>query len=199
MRIASAMLLVGVMSVAGCATDGMNEAMGIGAVSSAKSTFDNATVVNMTPAMLWSGSGSFNNVQLGARWSSGTPDKTALLLSYESFGGLTGATFANIQGLDINIGGKIQSFNVTGITDHNVGSVSTGIADTSSTNAVIVPLALLQTMTTTPDVRLRVRTDKGYEDSLFSVEKGVGGGDTAIIPMRKFLVSIETAKAAKKP
>ena len=203
MRIASAMLLMGALSVAGCATDGLNEAMGIGAVSSAKSTFDNATVVSMTPALLADGTmafGSNKSVKMGARWSSSSPDSAALLLFRENFAGLDGPAFVNIQGLDVNVDGKIQSFDVSGITDHNVGSVSAGVAaNTSSQNTVIVPLALLQTMTTAPDVRLRVRTDKGVEDSIFSIEKGVGGGDTAIVSMRKFLASIATAQAAKKP
>lgn len=62
------------LSLVGCATDGMNAAMGIGAISSSKTTFDNATHVDMTPAFLTDGKGN-NRTQLGAKWISTMPDK----------------------------------------------------------------------------------------------------------------------------
>ena len=198
MRKQLAMLGLVLAVMAGCTTDGMNEAMGIGTVTSSKSTFDGATIVNMAPALLSSGEGNRSgNIHLGARWSSALPDSAALMLSYESWGGLTGKTFANISSASVNIGGNIRSFNVTGLTQHDPGSPGGMIADTSSTNSVIIPLSLLRQMTTAPDVRLRIMTDTGYQDSIFSKERLVGGSETAIVPLRKFLQQVDAAIAAK--
>lgn len=182
------------MVLSGCAMDGMNESMGIGTVSSAKSTFDGATIVQMKPAFLAEGEkNAAGNVHLGARWSSATPDKVALLLSYESFGGLVGKPFANISSLSVNIGGKIQDFPVVGLTQHNTGTPG-ALMDASSTNAVMVPLVLLRQMTQAADVRLRIVTDAGYQDSIFSNPAMAGGAETAIVPMRKFLTQVDAAK-----
>lgn len=195
MKLLNTLIMLISLSLVGCATDGMNAAMGIGAISSSKTTFDNATHVDMTPAFLTDGKGN-NRTQLGAKWISTMPDKVGLLLSYQSLGGAVGTTFANIRGLDVNVGGKIQSFDVIDMTQHNVGTKPALLTDTSSQNYVLIPLTLLKTMVSTPNVQLRVRLDSGFEDSSFSTESSMGG-ETAIVPMRKFLNTIEASRTGK--
>ena len=180
--------------LAGCTGDGMNEMMGIGAVNTSKSTFDNSTVINMTPALL-AVNGSTQPTQLGAMWSSALPGKVMLILSRD--GMFSSDKFANISGLEVNVGGKVSRFAAPLSTSHKVGTATLGMIPTKSVNAVSIPLSLAKQMTTAPDVRLRVITDAGNEESIFSDAKGAGGGSTAVVPMRKFLAQIDAQRGSK--
>ena len=135
------------------------------------------------------------NTQLGAMWSSAMPQKVMLELSRN--GALSSAKFANIGGIEVNIGGRISRFPAQIATAHNVGSPVLGMIPTNSSSAVSIPLSLAKQMTTAPDVRLRVLTDAGAEESVFSDASGAGGGSTAIVPMRKFLAQIESQKSKR--
>ena len=182
------------LSLVGCSGDGMNEMMGIGAVNTSKSTFDNSTIINMTPAFLAT-NGNTQSTQLGAMWSSALPSKVMLILSRD--GMLAGTKFANIHGLEINIGGNVSRFAAPLATAHNIGSANLGMIPTNSSNAVSIPLSLAKQMATAPDVRLRVITDAGNEESIFSDAKGAGGGSTAVVPMRKFIAQIDAQRSSK--
>lgn len=73
--------------ISGCASmaDVSSKMAGIGTISEEKSTFDNATIISMSPAFLYAeGEWLGVPVKLGARWSSNSPDYVALIMSYSS-------------------------------------------------------------------------------------------------------------------
>lgn len=180
-------------------TDSMNQMAGLGAVTTQKSTFDGATVVSMSPNFLVEkGKWMANQVKLGARWLSTEPNDVYLVLVYESSTNRgSGDIFTSINGLDINIDGKISSYNTSGMTKRDSSDYDEfqRTFHTSSTNVVKIPMSQLQAMMAATDCRLRVRTQSGYEDSHFSVDRnGSGGAATARLTLREFLTKVEAAR-----
>ncbi|NOU50154.1 hypothetical protein HG263_06315 [Pseudoalteromonas sp. JBTF-M23] len=188
--IASVLLLNGCAAVA----DSMSKMAGIGVVTEEVSTFDNATIVNMSPAFLHAEGSWGNNIKLGARWSSKSPDYAALVLSYSSDVSSSRSAYLNLSGLDINIDGKITSYKTGRLTNHEGSDYNnvTRTIYTKSENAVVVPYSILEQMVEAKDCRLRIHTSKGYEDAQFSIERIPGGQGTAILPMREFVANINS-------
>ncbi|WP_440053278.1 hypothetical protein ACSLBF_10025 [Pseudoalteromonas sp. T1lg65] len=188
--------IVSVLLLNGCAAvaDSMSKMAGIGVVTEEVSTFDNAKIVNMSPAFLYAEGSWGNNVKLGARWSSKSPDYVALVLSYSSDVSSSRSSYLNLSGLDINIDGKISSYKTGRLTNHEGGDYNnvTRTIYTKSENAVVVPYSILEQMMQAKDCRLRIHTSKGYEDAQFSIERIPGGQGTAILSMREFVANINS-------
>lgn len=195
-------VLLTIAMLAGCAgiTDTMTRHAGLGVLSEEVATFDGSTTVTVSPANLWAdGKWKANNIRLGARWNSTQPDVVALILNYEPYGPFGGPSFAIINGLDINLDGKISSHKTIGITDLQTGSynsISRSVA-TSSTNHVALPLATLKQMVVAKDCRLRITTSNGTEDAQFSLERIPGSTELAIVPIREFLARVDQLQQAK--
>ncbi len=121
MRIALVGLLA--FTIAGCASmaDVGSKFAGIGTISKEQSTFDNATIITMSPALLYAeGEWLGVPVRLGARWSSNSPSHVSLIMSYSSntYGSSSGL-YTNFSGMDLNIDGKISSYKSSGLTKHS--------------------------------------------------------------------------------
>lgn len=167
----------------------------VGVISEEKATFDDATIVRMSPAFLYrEGAPLGVPIRLGAVWSDKTPDQVALILAYSSNIASGRAPYINFEGLDINIDGRISEYDVGGLTTHDssVYNTASRTVYTYSRHVVVIPRELLESMLTAKDCRLRIRTNGGYEDAQFSIERIPGGQATAIVPMRDFMSRIES-------
>ncbi len=190
------------LTITGCASmaDISSKIAGIGAISEEKSTFDNATIVSMTPAFLYAeGEWLGVPVKLGARWSSNSPNYVALIMSYSSNTyGSSSDLYTNFSGIDLNIDGKITSYKATGLTKHSDSGYNTVSKTiyTESKSSAVIPLNVLKEMLAAKDTRLRINTGDGYMDAQFSIERIPGGQGTAILSMRKFVAKVES-KIAK--
>lgn len=185
--------------VQGCAgmADAMNKASGVGQVSQEVSTFDNATIINLSPAFLYGGGGMMGNgFKLGARWNSNTPDSAVLVLAQSSSVSAGSAAYTNFKGVSISIDGDQKRFNIAGPTNHTSSSYNTVTRTiyTQSTASVIVPLALVEKMVTVKDCRIRIHSGDGYEDALFHMERIPGGQGTAIPAFREYLAKVDSQR-----
>jgi hypothetical protein len=186
-------------SLTGCAgfADTMSKASGMGVVTQSRSTFDNAMVVNATPAPLYAKGSWGNVVRLGARWISTQPDKVALVLSYASNAGAGSAAFLDLQGIDVNVDGTVTNWPATGpsqLSHSSYNTVSNTIY-TNSENLVIIPYSLLQQMVNAKDCRLRIHTGDGAEESQFSIERIPGGQPTALLSIRELVARVDAARS----
>ncbi|WP_444941223.1 hypothetical protein [Microbulbifer sp. ZKSA004] len=201
MKMISYCLLVflAVMALSGCTgmADAMSKMGGQGVVTEKVSTFDGAKVVEVTPQFLYNPKRLMgNSYKLGARWNSLSPGYLALIMEYSSSSSMDSA-HVNLTGLEVNISGSIYSFKTAELTDHsNSGwnSVSRTIY-TTSTNSVAVPIGLLEEMLAAEDVRIRIHSGDGYEDSVFSEERIPGGQPTALLSLREFMARVQAIKA----
>lgn len=186
-------------ALSGCAgmADATSKIAGLGVVTQEKSTFDGATIVEVSPNWLYDPEGSWgNSVKLGARWSSNAPEFAALVLSYSSNISGSSAAYVGLSGIDINIDGDIKSFSSgkpTNLDSSGYNSVSRTIY-TESKNTVVIPYSILERMMAAKDCRLRIHTSKGYEDARFSIERIPGGQGTAILSIREFIGKVNAEK-----
>lgn len=192
--------LVLVVFLAGCAgmADVASQISGRGVLKEKTSTFDNSHVIEVTPEFLYDPAGSWgNSIRLGARWTDAAPDLVALVLSYESSVSV-GNAYAEFRGLDVNIDGYIQNFKVENPSSHSSSEYNTVTSTiyTESRNSVVVPYSLFKQMIGPGDVRLRIYTSDGYEDSRFSIERIPGGQGTAVLAFRKLAVRIQDFMAS---
>lgn len=185
-------------ALSGCAgmADATSKMAGLGVVTQEKSTFDGATIIEVSPTWLYDPDGSWgNSVKLGARWSSNAPEHVALILSYSSDTSGYGAVYVGLTGIDINIDGEIKSFSSGKSTELDSGSYNTVARTiyTESKNLVVIPYSVLERMVSVKDCRLRIHTSKGYEDARFSIERIPGGQGTAILSIREFMGKVSAA------
>ena len=183
------------VAISGCTA--MDKMAGLGVVSQQTSTFDNATVIEVSPNSLYDpGSAWGTPLQLGARWSSAAPDSVALVLSYNSNVSSGASAYLGLSDLDINIDGAISSYSAgqsTDLSSSGYNTVSHTIY-TSSKNAVVIPYSVLQRMVAAKDCRLRIHTSKGYQDIKFSTEHIPGGKATAIVTIKEFMAKVAAAR-----
>ena len=183
-----------ISALCGCATmaDTMSKAAGMGVVRQTHSTFDDATVITASPTVMWAKGSWGNQIKMGARWSSANPDDVALLLAYDSSITSASSAYLGLHGIDINVDGKITSFSAATPTQLDSSSYNTvsNTIYTDSTNAVVIPYALLERMVASNDCRLRIHTSKGYEDAQFSLERIPGGQGTAILPIKEMMQKV---------
>jgi len=180
-----------IIMISGCTA--MDKLAGLGVVTQHTSTFDNATVIEVSPNSLYDpGSAWGTPLQLGARWSSAAPNSVALILAYNSNVSSGTPAYLSLTGLDINIDGAISSYSAgqsTDLSSSAYNNVSNTIY-TSSKNAVVIPYSVLQSMVAAKDCRLRIHTSKGYQDILFSTEHIPGGKETAIVSIKEFMTKV---------
>lgn len=179
------------VAISGCAA--MDKMAGLGVVSQHTSTFDNSTVIEVSPNSLYDPASTWGTpLQLGARWSSAVPDSVALVMAYNSNVSSGSPAYLNLNRLDISIDGEILSYSAgqsTDLSSSGYNTVSRTIY-TSSKNAVVIPYSVLQRMVAANDCRLRIHTSKGYQDVKFSSERIPGGKATAIVTIKEFMIKV---------
>lgn len=172
-----------------CAT--MNSAAGLGNIKTSESVFDGSQSISMTPSLLYRKEIFGENLQLGATWSASQPKLIGLHVVHSSSSGY-GKSYMSIQGLDINIDGKITHHNTTGMTsfDNSGYNAISKTIYTKSHNTILIPLSKLERMIASNDCRLRIRTSQGSHDRIFSKERN-GGAPLAKYDLRKFVAKIK--------
>ncbi|MDT8984862.1 hypothetical protein RSW22_00235, partial [Salmonella enterica] len=105
-----------VVAISGCTA--MDKLAGMGVVSQQTSTFDNSTVIDVSPNSLYDPNSTWGTqLQLGAIWSSSQPDQVGLILSYNSNVSNGSSAYLGFIGIDINIDGKISSYKAQQLTN----------------------------------------------------------------------------------
>ncbi|MFK2904556.1 hypothetical protein ISP17_11320 [Dyella ginsengisoli] len=193
-------MLAAAAAVSSCATmtDTMSAAAGMGVVSQQHSTFDDSTIITVSPMPLWAKGSWGNAVQLGASWSSASPDRVALVMSYDANATQGSAAFTSLSGMDINIGGEVTQWRSGSSTQLSNGAYNTvsQTVYTASSNSIVIPYSMLQRMVTAPDCRLRIHTGEGYEDAQFNIERIPGGQATALVSIKKFVAQVDAMRSS---
>lgn len=175
----------------------MDQLAGLGVVTQHTSTFDNSTVIEVSPNSLYDPASKWGTpLQLGARWSSASPDSVALLLAYDSDVANANPAYLNLTGLDINIDGAMSSYQAAQPTNLSSGAYNTVSRTiyTSSENAVVVPYSVLQRMVAAKNCRIRIHTGSGNQDADFSADHIPGGKATAITSIRTFMAKVAAVR-----
>jgi hypothetical protein len=194
----SLLVLTIALAISGCASmaDVTSKVAGLGVVKQEISTFDNATIVTVSPTWLYAKGSWGNSVKLGASWSSAVPGSAALILAYDSNISGGGSAYMGLTGIDINVDGDISSHAAKTATDLDSSGYNTVTKTiyTSSRNTVVISYALLERMVAAKDCRIRIHTGKGYEDAQFSLERIPGGQGTAILAIKEMMAKVAAAK-----
>lgn len=185
-----AVVLAALLAISGCAV--MSKMMGDGVVSSWSNSFDGSTTVQVTPGNLYAGPDEPIMFGMGALWNSAAPEFVTLVYKYEP-NLLTKKNFVNFSMVKISIDGDVTDHEFEGLTDHEIGSYNsvTGEHAKASVSKTVVPMAMLRKMVESADVKMRVITQSGAQDILFSSEKGHAGAPAAIVAIREFLGEVE--------
>lgn len=196
-------LATAIAALGGCATmtDAMDRSLDVGTLHQQKSTFDGSTTITMSPAYLYDPAQRWGvQGHLGAIWMSAHPDTVALEIEYKSRVDEP-AAYRSITGLDVNLAGKIYSFEAlapTRLESSGYDQVARTVY-ASSDNVVVIPVALLEAMARSSDCRLRIRTSAGAEDALFSSERIPGGEAAALHYIRPFIAKVDAFRLANGP
>lgn len=163
----------------------MNQLAGIGQLTESKSSFDNATVITLTPAWLYNQDQQrLNSITLGAEWNSKVPNHVILILESQGIVGLTE--------ISVNIDGTIIKIDANRSTDFDIRTRK-GVPSKSS-NRIAVKSELVEQMMAAKDCRIRINTTQGYEDSHFHILHG-NTSDTAKVEFAKFLEKVKVTRA----
>lgn len=187
-----------IAALTGCASmvDSMDKAIGIGQVSVKKEVLDDSTTVKLSPAFLTDDITDYglNSYKLGARWNSQTPEIIYLQPNYDSQTG--GNAYTSFDGITIRINGNARRFDRVGRTNLSSSSYNTvtNTIYTESSGLVPVPFDTVKDMVNAEDVRLRIHSIDGYEDSVFSATRTTSGQGLARNYFRNFLAEVEKQK-----
>lgn len=196
-------VILSLFVISGCASmaDMGSRIAGLGVISTEESTFDGETTISVSPNWLYEteSTWSANSVKMGARWSTKFPEHVVIDLAYESDSSGYKSVYLNLQGVEVNIDGVKSSYEATGSTtlDHSSYNTVSKTIYTSSENSIVMELSELKKMVHATDCRVRIHTSKGYEDSLFHIERASGGGSAAKYSIIEFLAEIEAFRQAK--
>lgn len=186
-----------ILAACGGMADIASRAGGVGVITEDQSTFDGAQVIEVSPAWLYDPDRSgWNTIQLGARWVSGTPDFVALILSYRSDASGYSETYLGLDSIAVNIDGEVTQYEAgqpANLSSSGYNSVTNTIY-TQSSNSVVVPTDIVERMISADDVRLRISSSSGYEDSVFTIERMPGGQGTAIRSIREFMERVNSVR-----
>ena len=169
-------------TLAACSHAAIDQVAGLGVFSERKYDFDGAYEIAVTPARLAGGDGTGQAaIFMGARWKDSDPDTVQLELKYSgAVGGIAEAfssnteAYLNINLLEIRAENQPLGEYKAGLTDHDSSKYNTvtGSIYTDSTAFVAVPFAVFKQMLSASDCRIRIHTNEGYVDVLFSLESG---------------------------
>lgn len=190
-----AILVTLTLTLCGCTA--MDRMAGMGVITENNQSFDNSKVIEVSPNSLYApGKTMGTPFMLGAIWSSSHPDFVGLEVKYNATIGYGSAAYTGITGIDINVDGRIQSFQAHALTSLNSSGYNPVAPTiyTHSENTIAIPYALLESMVAASDCRLRIHTTDGYEDVSFSADHIPGGKATAITTIRPFMQRVDAAR-----
>ncbi|MCX7513434.1 hypothetical protein [Frateuria sp. STR12] len=177
------------LAMSGCST--LDHLTGHGVVTERTSGFDNATLIEASPNALVNVDGMWTeSLELGARWSSATPDNVALVMSWNA-GAAGNLVFLDTRAFFVNIDGNISQYSAGQPASH-AGSVA-GTAGSNrlyGTNEVVIPYSVLERMVAARSCRIRVQTSNGYKDFDFTRAHALGGKPTAIVAISELMAKV---------
>ena len=176
-------------ALSGCTT--LDHLTGHGVVTQRTSGFDNATLVEASPNALANVDGTWTEpLELGARWSSATPDSVALVMGWDP--GITGTSvFSDTRAFFINIDGRVSQYSAGQPGSPSAaGGSAAGSNRLYGINEIVIPYTVLEQMTAARDCRIRIQTSNGYRDFDFTRQHASGGKPTAIVAINELMAKV---------
>lgn len=191
------------LSLSACTStaDMTDQMIGLGSIKTTKETFDGSTTLTASPHRLYDPDRSMWDISidsffLGARWNSKHKDTVALTIEHR--GSTSSKTiYLSIKKIGININGDINSY-ITGQTTIRTNDGYNEVTKTiytQSRNSIIVPLSVLDDMVSAEDCKIRIYTNKGFQDFVFSVDRIPGGSGAARMSIRKFISAVKDVQS----
>jgi len=177
------------LAMSGCTT--LDQLTGHGVVTQRTSGFDNATLVEASPNALANVDGTWTEpLELGARWSSATPDSVALVVGWSP--GVAGTlVFSDTRAFFINIDGKISQYSAGQPTSRAGSGAGAPSSDRLyGMNEIVIPYSVLEQMVAAKACRIRVQTSNGYKDFDFTRAHASGGKPTAIVAINELIAKV---------
>lgn len=177
------------VAMSGCTT--LDQLTGRGVVTERTSGFDNATLIEATPNALANVDGTWTEpLELGARWSSATPDSIALVMGWAP--GTAGTlVFSDTRAFFLNIDGKISQYSAGQPASRSApGGGAAGADRLYGINEVVIPYSVLEQMAAAKDCRIRVQTSNGFVDFDFTRAHALGGKPTAINAINELMAKV---------
>jgi len=166
-------------ALVGCTTaqiEAMDNAAGMGTLTSERDAFDGAQRIRLSPANVakppgGSGLAWTAGFTVGAQWRENDPEVISLILQIED-------DIEGIRGVGVNVRGGITNYETIGLTDIDTNSDKKWVGPVSTAYASI-PIDKFIHMINSENVMLRLYTLNGYVDAEFSKLQGRGGALTA--------------------
>lgn len=210
MRTKFLLVAVVVLAFTGCTTIGttLDTLSGRGVVSEHTSGFDNSTVIEVSPEDLADPQGYWTgNMELGARWTSASPNTVALtfyMAPETSDGGPitsgpNAVPFTTLVEVYINVDGTITHFTPGGQAQNGATLRSSGTTggghNLYASNEVAIPYMLFEKMLSAKMCRLRAQSRSGVMDfDLTRTYMEHSGKPTAVTPLRNLLAKVAAAR-----
>jgi hypothetical protein len=177
------------LAMSGCTT--LDHLTGRGVVTERTSGFDNATLIEASPNALANVDGTWTEpLELGARWSSATPDSVALVVGWAP-GSAGTLVFPDTRAFFINIDGRISQYSAGQPASHaGSGAGAPGADRLYGINEVVIPYSVLKQMVAARSCRIRVQTSSGFKDFDFTRAHASGGKPTAIVAINELVAKV---------
>jgi len=179
-------LLISALSLAGCAsmTDMMDGASGLGKFNIDKNSFNDETVISLTPDTLYDPEASmFSPVsaRIGAVWTSQSPN--FINIAFQQDGG-----YIRFQEVSFKVDGETKTYNI-GLSD--LGFDDTKLSGMKSTAYALMPIGDFRNLLSANTCQMKIEKDTGYELADCKLDRIPGGKKTAIMGLRKVLDAID--------
>jgi outer membrane murein-binding lipoprotein Lpp len=191
-------LLIAVLVLSGCASmsKSLQQASGVGVLSTSQSEFDGSRNVKMSPAWVAKAGGGIAPFKVGVAWNDKTPDVAALLVELVSLGG----GFSTISNLEMNLDGRLvelvpsevvtdhQYDQLTGSTCNQFGCTS-GLSMQTSSKVFIVKVADIKAILHSASAK--IRTLGGREERIGDLKAPSTGSLTFVEVLPDLVAEIE--------
>jgi hypothetical protein len=177
--------------ISGCSS--IEKMVGLGVVSESVSTFDDAVIVKLSDSRNYNDGPNRPTTMFSAKWSSNNPDDIILYMVFRSSIS-NGDAYETFNGMKVNIGGDMRSFDVarrTALSSGNYNDVTNTIY-TRSSAPVIIPMSYLERMLNAESVKIRISMIDTYEDIIFDVGKDSYGNTYSKANITKFIQKIKS-------
>lgn len=170
----------------GCTS--INQWAGMGVIKERVDNFDGARIVEVSPNFVSKpGGGSSASFKLGAHWKSTKPDTLTMIVNYAGSTRYTSHVYTSFESVSFNVDGEKMHFEIfdNDHTRESYNSISNDIS-TDSFGYFEMKIDTLKLLLAGEDVRMRVTTTDGYDDSDFD-QRTLFGADMAASSLEQFL------------
>ena len=183
-------IIAAVTLLSGCAVvDGMDSLSGLGNYSVDTNSFDDETIITLTPDTLYDPEASmFDPVsaRIGGVWTSKAPN--FINLAFQEDGG-----YVRFDKITFKADGLTKSYDI-GLSDLNFDD--TRLSGITSTAYAAVPVSELKQFIYADSCRMKIEKDAGYELADCKLDRIPGGKKTAIKGLKKMIKETEKIQGA---